>query len=1265
MMGFTMQKKKNRKAAGVVPAAANPTVKSSGKKKKFSVPEEKRPIICPPDKAGMSLKVRVFGYICRAAVTFTAVFGIVFFLCDALKLEAQSLVVPTGFIALVCLVSVAVFSLMRLSKYGLLGGSVFIAGVLTWVGISAGDIITLAVNIFVTAKNVALTRLYNIGYYAMSKYMTEITYTAKYTQEYYFKYAVAIIAVLLSLAFVMSTIKRVRVAIPAVISTALLGVIFTYNISRSNWGVVLIIASFMGLLVMAAYDRLFSVKPDSDKYDTKTVLFEDDGRPKMPDGVLTRSAARMLRRQKNQEFRELKKKHKKEKTEITVDEELSDYFGRSVKHKEKTPAEKKIKLTREEKKAAQKDHRELMRQVRRVEDYDRAVGQSRAAQGGFAAFGAFLLAMLMLILPALTVSGSFSTIKVIDKKMEYYREYVTALLMGDDPILDELGYQNDKNNFSPHTTTAAKQNYTGARLFTVETQYNTDVYLRGWIGTDYNDGAWLAASDEQLEAYRNLYNTYLDPTETMFRYFYSIMNPDTIAEKDFTTKYTNNAKYGFIAMQVNVARVETGDSLVYMPAYYRISDEVSAERKEGRGLYEYGTSVPLDTTYVNYFDGIYTGRKFMSELAYASVSYVTTMKTINWYEYVAEYIAQYNEGYKQAYDEIEKYAQKKAKGKNATFDATLAAMFPESPSNLLSVTVDEAEKTKTIRVQYSKGVGEYVYSTETGLFISKKATDLLVDSYIDPLTGETVEFTVTFVPPDLELSIRFREVMTQNEKRALAYAYYYEYMYENFVYDTYLGTAGSKVISDMLDTIIASSVTVVKNYDDEGNVTETTVQDDFSKAVRKNSDDVLTYEQRHELVMAIVGYLKDNFTYTLDPTAVPDASLDGVENFLTVTKEGYCVQFASALALMLREAGIPARYVEGYVACDFNRNYNKDAVGRYVSTVRDWNAHAWVEVWYDGIGWVQYEATPIYYNDMYVKESGESSSIGRPWDFGEEITEEQELLDSLYSTIDSGSLLLESMRDQAKLLFGSGEVLDSLDIIEQNIASARDNWQIQSNYYTGNKDSASYDSADFIASLHSFVESIDTKITSPLTYQLMRMESLRAVNRIIWTVIGITLAAAVLAFIGIFIGTLAKKAEKKRTDLTDRIIAGNFTEEEKTKLARSVIDWLTALLSAYGSAPKKGEFRDEYADRLSAEYSDIFGRAKDGDTSTIIMPSALTSDTDFRTVFDAIAAEEFGYGMAKDDLIALAQFYKRMRSGAKKHLKPIKRIVYHYIKRII
>lgn len=1269
--------KKIRRSSSEISSAGGQGKKSGRNKSKDKMtPIFRRPIICPPDRAGMDLKVRVVGYISRALVIFFSVYGLVFFTVDALRLEMQNIEVRASFIALVCFVSVALFSVMRLSKYGAAGGAAVILGAAAFFAVRTGDIGLYASRMLITAKNVALTRLYNLGYYALSNYMTDISYTSKYSDEYYFKGAVAFFAILISLGFVLSALRRVRVLFPAIVSTVILGVIFTYNISRSNWGVVFIIAGFAGLLVMSAYDRLFADKPDKDRYDTETLLFEEPGRPEPPTGILTERELRRHRREERIRRRALKAELKREDRQMNVDEELSEYFEKSSAKKSKKGRVLKAKKgsTPEEKAARAAEKAQRTQEAKTAAEwfgYERRVRDSKTAQGGFAAIAAFAVAFVMLLLPALTVSESFSTIEIIDRRMEYYREYVTALLMGDDPILDELGYQNDKDNFTPRSTDAEHLKYTGAKVFTVETMSGTNVYLRGWIGVDYEDGAWHAASDKQQKAYRSLYNTYLDPTGSMFNYFYTFMNPSLIEDKDFSSKITSAANYGIIAMQVNIARVETGNSLVYMPSFLRVDDDMRGARESARGLYEYGTNQPKeDVTFVNYFDGIYTGRKFMKEIRYAAVSYVATMKNSGWYKNVAENIADYNRGYYDAITEIAKYAARRESGKNASLDAAVKAIFADAPENLISVEINPAASTKTIRVQYDGAVGAYVYNTETGELVSRFAEDVVPDSYIDPATGELVTYTRAFIPPPLSLYIRYRELMSDQQRRELAYAYYYQYMYTKFVYGTYLDKADSAVIKNVLKDIIGSateSVAVEPDVNDpDGLTTYIKVQKDLSRAAQANSTDGEVYEQRHELVMEIVNYFKENMEYTITPSKAVDPALDGVENFLAVTKEGYCVQYASALALLLREAGIPARYVDGYVACDFRRNYSGDAAGRYITTVRDHHAHAWVEVWYDGVGWVQYEATPVYYSDMYEKITGEGGGgVVRPWDPADEMTAAEEMLSSLLGAIDFADARIELMSDDIALLAGNSSIKKALDNISGLVSDYRGVWRKKNDYYTQNRDGVSFNADVFMDDLLKIQSGFDSDVGDALSYQQTRVDSLRATNRAIWLSALAVLLFAALIIVAAAVRIAALKAEKKRAVELERVIGGDFTDGDKRELARRIIDRMALLFDMYGTPPRKGEFRDEYADRLTADYIDIFGRKSSTSVERVDEQAGLVSDIDFHALLESVFAEEFGFGMSREELMHLGEFVKRLQSAADKRLSTISRFVFRYLKRQI
>ncbi len=104
----------------------------------------------------------------------------------------------------------------------------------------------------------------------------------------------------------------------------------------------------------------------------------------------------------------------------------------------------------------------------------------------------------------------------------------------------------------------------------------------------------------------------------------------------------------------------------------------------------------------------------------------------------------------------------------------------------------------------------------------------------------------------------------------------------------------------------------------------------------------------YEKAMAIQNYLTRNYKYSMDVGEHPE-NIDFVTSFLLETKKGYCTYFASAMTVLCRMAGLPARYVEGYLA---EPNEGGEAL------VTGLNAHAWTEVYFSGFGWLTFDATP-------------------------------------------------------------------------------------------------------------------------------------------------------------------------------------------------------------------------------------------------------------------------------------------------------------------
>ena len=132
-------------------------------------------------------------------------------------------------------------------------------------------------------------------------------------------------------------------------------------------------------------------------------------------------------------------------------------------------------------------------------------------------------------------------------------------------------------------------------------------------------------------------------------------------------------------------------------------------------------------------------------------------------------------------------------------------------------------------------------------------------------------------------------------------------------------------------------------------------------------------QQRLLVAGALKGYFLREFRYTMSPGSTP-WNRDTVDYFLTEQRRGFCAHYAASATLLLRRMGIPARYIEGYmistadimdsraISTDID-NWQTNAAdvtdrGIVEVEVTDASAHAWVEIYLDGYGWIPYEFTP-------------------------------------------------------------------------------------------------------------------------------------------------------------------------------------------------------------------------------------------------------------------------------------------------------------------
>lgn len=174
--------------------------------------------------------------------------------------------------------------------------------------------------------------------------------------------------------------------------------------------------------------------------------------------------------------------------------------------------------------------------------------------------------------------------------------------------------------------------------------------------------------------------------------------------------------------------------------------------------------------------------------------------------------------------------------------------------------------------------------------------------------------------------------------------------------------AGEQAVSDKTGTAAAKRrQQIYEVYAADVELSDKTRQ--YMEELTAGAQDPLESLRRMEADLA-------SFTYTKQPRELPEGTADGtafLEYFLLEGREGYCTHFATAFVLMARAQGMPARYVQGF--CVPMKGTEEVAVYGDM-------AHAWPEVYFDGVGWIPFEPTPGYAGIRYTPwatEEGEGS----------------------------------------------------------------------------------------------------------------------------------------------------------------------------------------------------------------------------------------------------------------------------------------------------
>ena len=914
----------------------------NGKKKSRPIREKPRlPILCRPG-AEMSYPLYLIGWAMRSLVLFCGVFGLTLFIGDGFGIYGDG---RPGSIPALAIVSLAITIVCSAAAWN--RRARFIAPLCGAV-IGIGSLFFFTSNPFVLIwdgvrclLNTAMLHMAEIGY---TSFANNLIGSQSYhgSDTLVLGVGCAVLAVVIAAILAVSLLRRVRTAAAVILSVIIIVPVFVYNLTRGNAGVSMVLIFIFGEISLLIYERKFS------NYEAKRI--------EKKEAKAAKTAAKKEKKRLKKEQKEALDKSALRAYAIAIELTDDKKEARAAKaavyrlNKQKTKADKKAakaavkaeaRQKKADKKAASKAKAAEKKASKAAAAKERAEFKKLSPEEKAAKFSA-------------KKSSKKAKAAAEKEKRQKQSEAETAVRK----TLAASGYAGGAAVIAAALAVWLPFAAITGNFFTIDfindpvsvvREYVT-AYLKGddidlnklgsiaeltprtltYDSPEYNQIQMLAVETERMDP------VYLRGWIGMR--FDSSTGTWTSGTTDDVVEYRNKFGKSFTPDMLKTKFLEymlpTAVEADYNPIL-KFSDygfdvrQIHLRRINGSsliiyaaptinsdlGILEYNSIQKNSARYSAYFDGIYSSRFFDKDVNYSTISFTGSLNDPD--------VGDGMTGIIEYFELFLKYTD----------------ILEEAESVL------RFQPSVTLR-KYDTGRGSVMISSGDFTDIDRLFSEECENLGLPRFTGESILYTYIY--------------MTQNEREEIKNFVEDEIEYREWADLKYAGSVHSGIVSEIADSLL-----------DEAGYSRDTKINSITPVYKDQSGDEVN---EHDVVMTVINYLRDNYTYTLEPEAYEGTDMTVLDSFLSETKNGYCTHFATAAAAILREYGYSVRYAEGYLVSEFTRNYADDAPAKYKGYAMDENAHAWIEVYYPLLGWVPYETVPAYMAQMYDTVTGEDGN---------------------------------------------------------------------------------------------------------------------------------------------------------------------------------------------------------------------------------------------------------------------------------------------------